>query len=336
MIYFTLRSFSKFLRLLLVMTIGFGGVTTSYSVAAQDDRGGAENVFAIVNGERISQTEFNEFLARYARGKFFHRMPKERLAALRREAASALIERRLLVREADRSGVTADTDAVDKKIAAFELKYQKTDAWPNVQAQLPRIRERLLESSKIAALEQQLRHVDDPGSASLNVYYKQNIERFTEPARDHLSVILVSVRPSAPRTGWEEGQRKAQKLHAMLQSGSRFADVAKQYSNHKSASAGGDLGLVHKGVLSTPAQKAVDRLGVDEITQPVRVLEGFVIFRLVARKLPEIRQYADVRDRVRALYTREESNRKWRQFVTEIRKKADVVIPSLSAPNRKK
>lgn len=331
-----LKLLSKAAWLPLVMLLAFGGVPLTYAVAAQDGRADTENTFAMINGERITRGEFKEFFARYARSKFYHRMPKERLAALRRDAANALVERRLLAREAARRGVTANTDAVDKKIAAFKSKYEKRDAWPKVQAQLPMLRQRMLESSKITALEQKIRHVDDPDGDALAAYYKRHVEKFTEPARDHLAVILVPVLPSAPRAGWEEAQRNADKLRALLQSGSQFADIAKQHSKHKSASAGGDLGFVHKGVLSAPAQKAVDSLDVGEITQPVRVLEGFVILRLIGRKLPEKRRFADVRDRVRALYVREESSRKWREFVTDLRKKADVVILDSDTPDKTK
>jgi len=294
-----------------------------------------ENTFAIIDGERITRTEFNSFFARYSRGKFYHRVPKDRLQDLRGEAANAMIERLLLSREATRRGIKPDPGAVDRKITAFEEKYKKTDAWPKVQAQLPGLRSQMLLSEKIAALEQEIRHVDDPREDVLALYYQRNIKRFTEPARDHLNVILVSVPPSAPKGGWEEGHRRAEKLHAMLLSGAQFADIAREHSNHRSASAGGDLGFVHRGVLSAPAQKAVDELDIGHFSQPVRVLEGFAVFRVVARKRAEVRSFSEVRDRVRSLYVRDESARKWRDFVAGLRKKADVVILDRDASKEK-
>jgi hypothetical protein len=57
---------------------------------------------------------------------------------------------------------------------------------------------------------------------------------------------------------------------------------------------------------------------------------------LIGRKLPEKHGFADVRGRVRALYVRDGSSRKWRDFLTDLRKKADVVILDSDTPDRMK
>jgi len=329
------RMFRLTLCLTLAGTVLFGAPPVAHAGTRQAADGISESTFAIIDGERITHTEFKSFFARYARSKFYHGVPKNRLENLRGEAANAMVERLLLSREATRRGIEADTDAVNRKIAAFETKYKESEAWSKVQPQLPGLRRRMLDSGKIAALENEIRHVDEPNDDVLVSYYERNIKRFTEPARDHLNIILVSVPPSAPKAGWEEGRQRAEKLHAMLLNGARFADVARQHSNHKSASSGGDLGFVHKGMLSTPAQKAVENLKIGYFSRPVRVLEGYVIFRVIARKEAEVRSLTEVRERVRALYVRDESARKWRAFVAGLRKKADVVILGPDASKEK-
>ena len=75
----------------------------------------ADGVFAVVDGETISQDEFQVFLLQFARKKFFHKVPEESLASLRGEAAEALIVQRLLAHEAARRGLAGDPDTVEKQ-----------------------------------------------------------------------------------------------------------------------------------------------------------------------------------------------------------------------------
>lgn len=325
----------KPLRALLAPAAIFASLFTAVLMAAGGgaialpDQGAApasDGVFAVVDGEQIGATEFRSFLLQYARSKFYHGVTQQNLVEIREEAAEALINRKLLAREADRRGVTGDREAVERTLAGYETRYKDSESWPEIRRQWPGLRRQLLEQTKVAMLEDTIRQVDDPGDAVLKAYYEQNLDLFTEPERNRLSVILIGVDPSADAPTWREALEKSENLSAELKAGADFEGLARQHSTHVSAQAGGDLGVIHNGTLSQPAQEAVDQLTVGRITPPVRVLEGYALFWLQDRLLPRVRDFADVRERILALYKREKADSQWSGFVAALREQASIVV----------
>ncbi len=287
----------------------------------------SESVFAVIDGETVSESQFQTFLLQFARSKFYHRVPEGGLEAVKSEAAEALILQRLLVHEAARRGLEEDPEAVNRQMARLEERYKGTEAWEQIQADEAQLRTALIERSKVSALEDAVRQVKDPGDEALTVFYRDNIERFTEPSRANLKVILIGVPPWETAATWEKARQTAETVAADIIAGASFEEKAREISTHASAAQGGDLGFIHSGMLSASAQEAVDRLHEGELSPPVKVLEGYTLFRLEERSAPQIREFAEVRDRVLKLYQREHSETRWSGFLADLRAKADIVIP---------
>lgn len=287
-----------------------------------------DGVFAIVDGEQISHSEFRSFLVQYARSKFYHGITEDTLAEVRDEAADALIAQRLLAHEAARRGIAGDPEAVERELSGYEARYKDSANWPEIRKLWPELRARLLEKSKVDMLEESVRRVEDPGDDNLRAFYRDNLDLFTQPERIDLSVILLGVDPSAGPGEWTAAREKANELATSLEAGADFAELARQYSTHESAAKAGDLGEVHKGMLSEPAQEAVAKLDVDEVTPPVRVLEGYALFKL-HRKLPaRVSGYEEVRERALALYRRQKTDEQWARFIASLRAGANIVVDS--------
>lgn len=285
-----------------------------------------EGVFAVVDGERISQQEFRSFLIQYARSKFYHGITEETLAEVRSEAADALIAQRLLVHEAARRGIPGDPDEVERQLAAYEVRYKDSESWPEVRKLWPELRARLLEKTKVDRLEESVRRVQDPGDDALRAFYQDNIELFTQPERIDLSVILLGVDPSAGPDEWNAAKEKANRLVQSLRGGAEFGELARRFSSHESAAGGGRLGEIHRGMLSDPAQEAVGALGDGEVSPPVRVLEGYALFKL-HKKLPSrVSSYDEVQERALALYRRQKTDEQWSRFLASLRADATIVI----------
>lgn len=301
-------------------------LTATAATAGQQSAEPTGEIFAVVDGEAVTLADFQSFLVQFARSRSYHNVSEERLAAIEEAAAEALVWQRLLAHEAERQGLPGDPQAVSQRLDAYEQQFRGTPSWPAVERQRPLVRQRLLELTKVAMLEEQVRRVEPPGEGELVAYYRDHLPLFTEPEQLHLQVILLGVDPSAGAEAWQAGADRAAELAAELAAGAGFADLARAYSTHESTSSGGNLGFLHRGVLSDPAQEAVDRLEAGGISPPVRVLEGYVLFRLIERRLPQVSRFADVRDRVEGLYTRDRTDRQWSDFLAELRAGAEVVI----------
>jgi len=306
-------------------------VAASVDAAARADQQAGtvpDGVFAIVDGEQISHTEFRSFLAQYARSKFYHGITDDTLAEVRAEAADALIAQRLLAHEAARRGIAGDPEAVERELSGYEARYKDSANWSEIRKLWPELRARLLEKTKVDMLEESVRRVEDPGDDDLRAFYQDNLALFTQPERIELSVILLGVDPSAGPDEWTAAREKAGGLVESLAGGAKFAEMARRHSTHESAANGGNLGEIHKGMLSEPAQQAVAKLDVGELTPPVRVLEGYALFKL-HRKLPaRVSGYDEVRERVLALYRRQKTDEQWTRFIASLRADATIVVDS--------
>lgn len=108
-----------------------------------------------------------------------------------------------------------------------------------------------------------------------------------EPARHvvtktHVRHILI--KPDVSMTK-EEAKLHRSRLYHQLHSGGDFARFAKQYSlDPVSALKGGDLGWVLPGDLVPEFEREMDRLAINEISQPVKTRFGWHFIQVLERK----------------------------------------------------
>jgi parvulin-like peptidyl-prolyl isomerase len=299
--------------------------TTTSAAARAGESSLPEGVYAVIDGETISDRDFDLYFSQYVREKLYHMPAQERLAGFRDQALDHLIEQRLTLHEAVRRGIEADSAAIEKNVKAIEARYSGTSDWPDIQAQIPDIRIRLAEQDIVRNLRKQVREVAEPSAAVLRTYYEGNQAMFTEPAAVGLSVILVSVDPASPVSAWREARDTAKRYHTELTEGVSFETIARTWSNHESAAAGGDLGFVHKGQVPKHAQDLIDRTDVGDITPPIKVLEGYTIFKVNARRAAHVMDFETIHERARGLYVREKSERQWERFIDGLKAASEVV-----------
>ncbi len=288
----------------------------------------APAVFASVNDVVITTQEYDAAVARAIRQKFYHRDPGgEKRAELQREVADSLIDHRLLSAESKRRGVVPDQKSVQSQLAAYEDRYKNSAQWKARRAQmLPPLKAELEQRSVLERLEKQVRVTSEPDEKQLRAYYESHRDLFTEPEQVRLSMILLKVDPSSPKITWDKAREEAQVLLKRLKGGMAFAQLAQLQSADASAQKGGDLGYVHRGMLPTVAQEAIDKLAPGALSDAVTLLEGVAVFRLEDRKAAQLRQFDDVRQRVADLWRREQSDRHWKEFIAGLRKSAVIKI----------
>ena len=183
-----------------------------------------------------------------------------------------------------------------------------------------------MEPSLLERLEAEVRNVDLPDQATARAFYKKNPELFTQPASDRIAVILLGVEPSSGPPGWEAAREKSRRIIDELAAGADFAELAALHSSDTSAQAGGDMGYQHEGALSPDAEAAIAELDIGGVSEPVRVLEGMVIFKLLDRRPRQLQDFADVEERAAQLWARQAGEDQWQQLLADLRAKADVRV----------
>ncbi|MEK6748404.1 MAG: peptidylprolyl isomerase [Pseudomonadota bacterium] len=81
---------------------------------------------------------------------------------------------------------------------------------------------------------------------------------------------------------------RLQELKQRLKNGEKFADLAKSYSDDKaSAGQGGDLGWKNPGDFAPQFEKAMDKLGIGQVSDPFQTQFGWHIVQVLERRALE-------------------------------------------------
>lgn len=278
--------------------------------------------FARVGDAVISHEQFDAAFVQAARSKFYHgKAPDGAVAALQREVGQALVDEVLLLKEAERRQVQADSAAVQKTLDGYDERYRGNVQWhSNRERLLPGLRAKLERDSVLEQLRQRVQAASEPTAADLQQYWERHKEKFTTPEQVRLSVILLKVDPSSPQSGWQAAQQQAVELVGQLRAGADFGELARAHSKEESASEGGDMGLVHLAMLPEAAQEALAKIQPGEISEATFLLEGVAIFRIESRREARLNPLDAVRERARGLWMRDKAEENWLALLERLRR----------------
>ena len=302
--------------------------------ASDKSRPSEAETFATVGQTVVSVTEYEQAFALAVRRKYYHgKVHEAELDALRREVAESVVNRVLLVGEARRRGIQPDRDAIKRTIAGYDARYKGSDEWKKNRKQMVAAVTRQLEQqSQLERLEATVRKAPEPTEAQAREYYDAHRDLFVEPEQLRVALILLRVDPSSPKIAWEKATEEASAIVARLRNGAQFEELARLHSSDASAERGGDLGYLHRGMLPEAAQQVLDKLGPGMISDPVRVLEGVAVIRLLDRKPARQREFAEVRERAGDLWQREQGDTQWKQLIARLREGVPIRINTTRYP----
>ncbi len=138
------------------------------------------------------------------------------------------------------------------------------------------------------------------GDADAKQYFESHAAEFAVPEERDASHILIAVAKDAPQDKVEAAKAKADKIMAQLkQQPSKFAEMAKEYSQDPgSAASGGDLGFFKHGMMVKSFDEAVFSMKPGEIAGPIRSEFGFHIIKLNAVKPGKTKAFSDVKNEI--------------------------------------
>ncbi len=285
-------------------------------------------VFVKINDREIRLIEFQQIFQNAVRNKFYHgQVPEAELKAFQQKVTSDIVDQVLLRQEAKKLNIQPDVGQIEEGLAQYDQRYSMSPNWqPRTEAEKKIIIERLSQKNVIDQVEARVKDIARPTLEKVREYYLANPDKFTEPKRLHVSVILLPVPPSSLSDAWQEAEQVALTLIERINNGENFADMAKEYSAHASAINGGDLGYLHQDMLETNAQQAVDKLEVGQMTAPIRVLRGYTIFKLNEVRESRLNAFEVVQQRAGDLLYRDMQNDTWKTYISDLRKNADIYI----------
>jgi len=313
---------------LLAAACGFLAPGAGAQDGAAKNESAAAKPIVTVGALAVSMPEFELAVRQAMRKKFYHgKVPEAQVVELQREVADQIVNQTLLLDEAKRRGIQPRAEKMKLAVSGFDERYGSSANWKeNRERMLGQVVPELERRDVLGQLEQSVRDVPVPKEEEVAAFYDGRKDLFTEPEKLRLSLILLKVDPSSGKVVWDKAKEEGQAIHKRLLAGADFAELAKLHSGDESASRGGDMGYLHRGMLPEDLQVKVDSFKLGEIQEPMVTLHGVAILRVDERVPPKLRAYKDVRDRAADLLRRERGDRAWQDLIAKLRKNTPFTI----------
>ncbi len=178
-----------------------------------------------------------------------------------------LIERHLLAQVAAKDGI-ANSEDYKRRLAAYQAKALR-DSY-------------LTEKIAPAVTE-----------AEIKAAYDKEAAKVQQTERVRARHILVAT------------EKEANDIEAKLKAGTKFEDLAKQYSLDGSKDYGGDLGYFTAPEMVAEFSKAAFALKVGEVSAPVKTDYGWHVIRMDDRKMGSAQPFDQVKDAIKNVLVRD-------------------------------
>jgi peptidyl-prolyl cis-trans isomerase SurA len=278
-------------------------------------KSGGEGVAAIVDGRKIYQSEVEKYFQNQT-AQAAQPPTGEQAASLRLNILRELIDNEILMRRAEKLGLLATDEEVDRKLNEIKSPYTAEEFAERLKQKkitvddFKRDIRRSLTVDKV--LNKEIISKINISDQDISNYYNTHKTEFNviEP-QYHLAQIFVTPFPNPQvRNGKAQNEADAKKKIQMilnrLDSGDDFGTLAMNYSEDtETASNGGDLGFTPESSLrnTDPATRdAVMKLKPGQYTQIITVTNpatkqvmGFRIVKLIAKEPAGQREFSDPR-----------------------------------------
>ncbi len=249
------------LSLSLAVTIAIGLAGCGRGGSSAD----ASRVIAEVNGEKISDSNFQSYLQ-------YKRIPNSDAKAA--DAALA--------------------DYLQREGLAQVILSQKVLDSQRIETEVNEFRKQMLISRYF---EQYLKeHVTEE---AVRNFYASNAERF-QSKKAHVAHVLIRTNPKMTEQEREVLLTKAQEVYSKAMSNEAFEKLAQQYSDDSlSAKKGGDLGWITQESIDPAFVKAAFALKSGEVSAPVTTAFGFHVIKVLEEAQVVKKPYESVKGDIR-------------------------------------
>lgn len=311
-------------RAIIGVAIASGvGLATAAGAYLASQQGGH---VATVDGKHIPASEYNLVLEgekRRATGRegidFKTAEGKKRLEDIKKQVLEQLIERQLVLNEAEKRGIKVTDDEVSQEIDKIKNQYFGGDQAKFTQELTKtgwslsffrgKLRQDLAGARVFEAVTQDVKASD----AEAKKFYQDNKTMFSRGEEVQASHILVKT------------EAEAKKLREELLKGADFASLAKKHSTDPgSGQQGGDLGYFGKGRMVPEFEKAAFALKINEISQPVKTQFGYHLIKKTGQRPPSTQSFDEVKDQIRQQIANPKKQAKMQDWLAKAKQQAKI------------
>ncbi|MBI5637607.1 MAG: peptidyl-prolyl cis-trans isomerase [Nitrospinae bacterium] len=281
----------------------------------------ARQVVAEVNGAKIMG---DRFLVEYARFKKRVNIQQGKDEGLEKELRNGLLDNlirdTLLEQEAAKAGIKITPEMEEEEVQSM-LKGNSPARLQVILQEQGRTYEEWKASVKQnltveRLLKQKVAPLVQLTDTEMKEYYDGHADEFRKDAQAHVFHILRSTFIDADRARMD------------LAEGKKFEDVARSVSTSPEAENGGDLGFIGKGQMPKELDEAIFRLGLNQVSKVIESPYGFNLLKVTEFVKPRLMTFAEAKDGIHKRLFQERLERKFEEWLQEIKKNAQIKIYS--------
>lgn len=249
------------------------------------------------------------------------------------DVVNYLIEQELIFQAAEAEGILITEDDLQNALNGVKQQYQlqSDDALKDALARegktLNDFRAEIRRQLKIAKIvNQEVRAKVDVTEADIQAVYQEQITQQSQPPETRtVRQILLTVPENADAAQVEQINTQAEQLVQQLRAGADFATLAKAYSAHESAQAGGELGTFKPGELAAPFDVAFT-LKSGEISDPLRSEKGFHILTAQITSAQSPASEDNLKKQIENKLLIEKTDARYQEWVETLKQQAYIEI----------
>jgi peptidyl-prolyl cis-trans isomerase C len=283
------------------------------------------DIVAQVNGEPITVVEFTAELFPLVEGYQAPPTSQEEvdLKNLKKALLDQIIQKKLVLNEAQKMGITVSDDELEEAYAFIKRSYPQGRFDEVVRDEAARrqwkegLHQRLLIEKVINRVSQITSPIDEH---TLRKYYKKHRSQFVVPEQVRVRQIVVKDR------------QEAEGLLRRVKRGESFEELARRHSTGPEAEIGGDLGFFGRGDMPEDFD-VVFSLKAGETSDIVQSPYGYHIFQVVAKRGQSESNFDEVKEQVKKMVVREEEDKIFQAWLKKVKKKASVRVNTKALEN---
>lgn len=167
---------------------------------------------------------------------------------------------------------------------------------------------------------QQRKSANVVSPAKVEAYYQANQEKFHQDEQVHLRLIQLT----RGELSDEQLLSKADEILAKFHAGTKFEELAKEYTQDARKSKGGDWGWQKRADLKPEFSEPLFALKAGEISKPVVQKEGVYLLFAEDRKIAGVPPIADVREQIETTLAQQMTREAQEKWLERLRKGAYV------------
>ena len=294
-----------------------------------------ERIVAVVNGDVITLSEMEQLGKQFfdqvrQTSTVFER--EEKLKKAREEVLGHLIESKLLGEEMKKKKIEISEREVDSAIDDIlknsglkedDLKKLLAREGMTYSSYRQKVREEL---GKMRLVSREIKSKIVIDEEQMRRYYRQNLEKFTDPQEIKIQQIFLRLSPNASREEAAGVEREARTILERARKGEDFADLAREHSQGPEAGEGGLLGWFKHKELIPELESVAFKLKAGEVSDLILSPSGLHLLRVLERKGGEPRPFAEVQFKIREEMSQDQADKKFQEWVKDLRAKAYVEI----------